>query len=154
MYAHTYNPIALIYYSHTFRRNMYMQWKVAVVWVMWVGAFSQSMRGSSFCRGGPTSDVERGSKYHYKRLASETPLPNIECWLGRFVRGSGPVLLRNPIFLGFSGGGVWCSPSGSAHAKGWVRLSCTVYHKSMILMACSRTGPFRALHHVCKYHFG
>ena len=32
--------------------------------------------------------------------------PNIECWHGSFVifRGSGPVLLSNPIFFDFSGG--------------------------------------------------
>ena len=41
--------------------------------------------------------------------------PNIECWIGSFVllRGSGPVLLRNPIFLLFSRG--VRTPSGSVH---------------------------------------
>ena len=57
---------------------------------------------------------EEGSKYHYSwatKVVSETPFkwrsmagrrwPNIECWIGSFVilRGSGLVLLRNPIFL-------------------------------------------------------
>ena len=44
--------------------------------------------------------------------------PNIECWLGSFVifRGSGPVLLRNHIFLWFfMGSGPLCPTSGSAH---------------------------------------
>ena len=37
--------------------------------------------------------------------------PKIECWLSSFVifSGSGPVLLRNPILLYFSGGG-WSGP--------------------------------------------
>ena len=37
---------------------------------------------------------------------------NIECWLKRFVifRGSGPVLLRNPIFFIFQGGGGGLDP--------------------------------------------
>ena len=38
-----------------------------------------------------------------------------------FIRGSGPVLLRNPIALCFSGGGGGgtdsCPPSGSAHVR-------------------------------------
>ena len=62
-----------------------------------------------------------GSKYHYKRVIIGPPAkrhwngvslayrwwPNIECWLGSFVifRGSGPVLLRNPIVLWFFSGG-------------------------------------------------
>ena len=47
----------------------------------------------------------------HQRAASETPfkwrfaggpmMAHIECWIGSFVilSGSGPVLLRNPIFL-------------------------------------------------------
>ena len=46
--------------------------------------------------------------------------PNIEFWLGSFVifSGSGPILLGNPIFMIFQGGGGGkdpLSPSGSAH---------------------------------------
>ena len=53
----------------------------------------------------------------HQRPASETPFngvplagrygPNIECWIDSFVilRGSGPELLSNPIFLKFSRGG-------------------------------------------------
>ena len=64
---------------------------------------------------------EGGSKYHYKWVIISPPAkrhlngvslacrwwPNIECWLENSVtfRGSGQVLLRNPIFLWFSGGG-------------------------------------------------
>ena len=42
----------------------------------------------------------------FRWRANEGPI-NIECWIGRFVilRGSGPVLLRNPIFRNFPGGG-------------------------------------------------
>ena len=63
----------------------------------------------------------RGTKYHYKRAIIGPPVkhnlngvslacrwwPYIEWWLGSFVifRGSGPVLLRKPIFCDFSGGG-------------------------------------------------
>ena len=66
---------------------------------------------------------EGGSKYHYKRAIIGPPAkrhlngvslacrwwPNIECWLEWFVifRGSGPILLRNPLFWWiFRGGGV------------------------------------------------
>ena len=62
--------------------------------------------------------------------------PTIECWLGSFVsfRGSGSILLGNPIFLWFfrgGGGGVRipCTPSGSAHGmhlKGGTCLKCSV----------------------------
>ena len=65
----------------------------------------------------------------HHRPASETPLngvsiagrcwPNIESWLSScdFSRGSGPVLLENPIFFViFQGGsGPPVPPSGSAH---------------------------------------
>ena len=63
---------------------------------------------------------EEWSKYHYKRAINGPPAKrhlngvslagrwwsNIECWIGSFVvlRGSGPVLLRNPLFLYFPGG--------------------------------------------------
>ena len=72
----------------------------------------------SFVREGPTLIFfwgERGSKNHQKvgnyRPASKVPLKwrfaggpimaHIECWLGSFViyKGSGPVLLGNPINL-------------------------------------------------------
>ena len=62
------------------------------------------------------------SKYHYNRATIVSPAkchsngvllawwwwPNIECWPGSFVifKGSGPVLLSNPIFLWFFRG-VW-----------------------------------------------
>ena len=49
---------------------------------------------------------EEGSKNHYYRVINGVSLasrwwPNIECWIGSFViiRGSGPALLRNPIFM-------------------------------------------------------
>ena len=62
----------------------------------------------SFIRGGPTLTffvcylVDEGREdpnITIRWPASEWP--NIECWLGSFVlfRGSGPVLLRNPILL-------------------------------------------------------
>ena len=74
--------------------------------------------------------------YHYKRALFGPPAkrylngvslacqfwPKIESWLGSFtiLRGSGPVLLKNPIFLRFSRGGPDPlsppPPSGSAHA--------------------------------------
>ena len=77
---------------------------------------------------------EVGSKYHYKRAIIDSPAksnlngvslacrcwPNIENWLGSSVifRGSGPALLRNPIFCDFTegGGSGPCPPSGFAHA--------------------------------------
>ena len=79
----------------------------------------------SFVRGGPTlTSVLEGrddpSEFNYKRAIIGPPAkrhlygvslacrkwPKIECWLGSFVffRGSGPVLLRNPIFCDFPGG--------------------------------------------------
>ena len=68
-----------------------------------------------------------GSKYHYKRAIIGPPTkrhlngvslacrswPVIECWLGSFMifRGSGPVLLRNPIFVvSFRGVQTPCPP--------------------------------------------
>ena len=87
------------------------------------------MRGSrKFCQRGSNFENaifswwgEGGPKYHYKRAVTG-PLakrhlngvslacrwwPKIECWLCSFVilRGSGPILLRNPKFLWFSGVG-------------------------------------------------
>ena len=70
-------------------------------------------------------------KAGHHRPASETPSngvsqtarywPNIGCWLGSFLiyRGSGPVLLSNPIDCAFSRGGVQtpCPLSESAHGK-------------------------------------
>ena len=73
------------------------------------------------------------NKYHFKRAIIDPPAkrhfndvllmgwwwPNIERWNGYFVilRGSGPVLLRSPIFFKFSRGGGPdpLSPFGSAH---------------------------------------
>ena len=60
--------------------------------------------------------------------------PTIECWLGSFVsfRGSGSILLGNPIFCDFSGGGGGSGPlypSGSANGmrlKGGTCLKCSV----------------------------
>ena len=93
------------------------------------------MRGSrKFCQGRSNFDEfffvffcfitwwgEEGSKYHFKRAINGPPAkrhlngvslagrwwPNIECWIVSFfiLRGSGPVLLRNPIFLYFFRGG-------------------------------------------------
>ena len=75
----------------------------------------------SFVREGPTLTFffslmgEELSKYHYKRALFGPPAkrhlngvslacrfwPKIESWLGSFtiLRGSGAVLLKNPIFL-------------------------------------------------------
>ena len=82
----------------------------------------------SFARGDPTFFFsfffslmrEEESKYHYSWSIIGPPArrhlngvslvgrwwPNIEWWIGSLVilRGSGPVLLRNPIFLSFSRG--------------------------------------------------
>ena len=81
------------------------------------------MRGSrKFCQRGSNADNvffsmmgEELSRYHYKRALFGPPAkrhlngvslacrfwPKIESWLGSFtiLRGSGPVLLKNPIFL-------------------------------------------------------
>ena len=77
--------------------------------------------------------VMSGSKYYLFRAIIGPPAkrhlngvslagrwwPNIECWIGSLVilRGSGPVLLRIPIFLYFPGGSGPPVPalSGSAH---------------------------------------
>ena len=60
------------------------------------------MRGSrKFYRGGPTLTfflVVRGSKYLKKR-ADDGPTLNAGLAVLLFFRGSGRVLLRNPIFL-------------------------------------------------------
>ena len=79
--------------------------------------------------------IQISLKADHHQPASETPLngvslacrwwPNVECWLGSFenFKGSGPVLLRNSIFLWFFRGGGGggpdpLSPSGSAHGTG------------------------------------
>ena len=48
----------------------------------------------------PTSEMPKW------RFAGGPMMPNIECWLSSLVnfRGSGPLLLRNPIFCNISGG--------------------------------------------------
>ena len=61
-----------------------------------------------FCGDGER--IEMPLKVGHHRHASETPLkwPTIECWFGSFVifRGSGSILLGNPIFFViFRGGG-------------------------------------------------
>ena len=75
----------------------------------------------SFVRGVPILIffylVEEERKY-----PNTTIRGHIECLLGSSVifRGSGPVLLRNPLFFViFQGRGVRtpCSPSGSAHVE-------------------------------------
>ena len=70
--------------------------------------------------------IQISLKAGHHRPASETPLngvslacrwwPNVECWLGSFENswGSGPVLLRNSIFLWFFGGG-----GGGGGGGGW-----------------------------------
>ena len=59
----------------------------------------------------------RGPKYHLKQaIINLTCRPQIECWLGSFVifRGSGPVLLKNPILFPGRGSRPSVTPSGSA----------------------------------------
>ena len=57
----------------------------------------------AFCSFG-----EERIQYHYKRAIISTPARHIGFAALWFFRGSGPVLLRNPIFLWlFSGDGVW-----------------------------------------------
>ena len=78
----------------------------------------------SFFRGGPTLSMvflrrERGSRYHKKRanigpvakrhfaggpIVAQHNTLNARLKDLLFFRGSGPVLLRNPIFLSFSRG--------------------------------------------------
>ena len=100
-------------------------------------------RSRKFCQRGSNFEIfffpqgrEDPNKYHYKWAIIDPPAkrhltgvslagpwrPNIVCWIGSFVilRGSWPVLLRNPIFCNFPGsggvGGPPVLPSGSAHA--------------------------------------
>ena len=81
-------------------------------------------RGSNFFLVNEWIQISLKSGHHRPATDNGVSLvcrwwPNIECWLGSFVifRGSGPVLLRNPIFLWFFRGGPDpLSPtSGSAH---------------------------------------
>ena len=97
---------------------------------IWSGSELWQRFFSSFLR----ERIQITQKAGHHRPASETHLngvslacrwwPNVECWLGNFenFRGSGPVLLRNSIFLWFFrwGWGVRtpCPPSGSAHGTG------------------------------------
>ena len=79
--------------------------------------------------------------------------PNIECWLCD-LRGSGPVLLRNPIFCNFPGGG-----SGSpVPTPIWIR-TCWWYSLLKSYWMCdSKTSEFSNYghHHVSVNvrHFG
>ena len=87
--------------------------------------------------------------------ASETPLngvllacrwwPNVECWLGSFEnsRGSGPVLLRNSIFLWFfrRGGGGGPDPLSPL----WIRTMYTlieIYWKPILSCASAFVRHF------------
>ena len=88
----------------------------------------------------------------YHRSASETPfkwrfagvpmMAQLEFWLGSFVilRGSGPVLLRNPIFLWFQAGPgppvptLWirkghCVTLNKVHCYKIQRESCVLRHR-------------------------
>ena len=81
-----------------------------LIWIRTLRTFFKGERIQISLKGG------------HHRPASETPLngvslacrwwPNVECWLGRFenFRGSGPVLLRNSIFLWYFRWGVPAPP--------------------------------------------
>ena len=94
--------------------------KLWITWHLALTCNTKNMRGSrKFCQRGSNSDnVERGSKYRWKRTVIGLPARsnlngvslsgrwwlNIECRLGslfRFLMGSGQVLLRYPITLWF-----------------------------------------------------
>ena len=73
-------------------------------------------------KSGPSSARQRNAiEMVFRWRADEWP--TIKCWLGSFeiFRGSGSILLGNPIFLRFfmGGGGVRTHypPSGSAHVE-------------------------------------
>ena len=97
-----------------------------------IESIRNAMRGSrNFCQRGSNFDKfffffkgrDDPSKFHYKWAINVLLACKIKCWLGRFFRGSGSVLLRNPIFLWFFRGGPDPlfppppPPSGSAPAK-------------------------------------
>ena len=99
---------------------------------------------------------------HY-RHASKTPFingvslacqwsPNIECWLGSLVnlRGSGPVLLRKPIFLWFfMGGGGGADPLSTLWIREWWERCCSVIF-SHLLKYCLPIFKNNANHKNCK----
>ena len=91
--------------------------------------------------------IQISLKAGHHRPASETPLngvslacrwqPNVECWLGSFEnsRGSGPVLLRNSIFLQGGGGPDPLSPS-------WIR----AWNRTMYSLIEITENPFYRAH--------
>ena len=99
--------------------------------------------------------------------ASEMPLngvslacrrwPNVECWLGclRNFRGSGPILLRNSIFLWFFRGGggspdLLPPPFGTAHGTGQcILIEIHVYWKPFFI---ARIGFYTTLHTFYRMH--
>ena len=86
---------------------------------LWHGPMCRSRK---CCQRGSNTDFSFDAKYQYIWAIIGLPAkhhltgisracrwwPNIECWLGSFVifKGSGPVLLRNTIFLWFNRG-IW-----------------------------------------------
>ena len=81
------------------------------------------MHGSrTFCQRGPKchlklTTIGLSAKRLWNGVLLACQWPTIECWLGSFVifRGSGSILLGNPIFCDFSEGPDPLSPSGFAH---------------------------------------
>ena len=70
------------------------------------------MHGSrTFCQRGPKchlklTTIGPSAKRLWNGVLLASQWPTVECWLGSFVifRGSGSILLGNPIFCDFSGG--------------------------------------------------
>ena len=96
--------------------------------------------------------IQISQKAGHHRPASETPLngvslacwwwPNVECWLGSFenFRGSGPVLLRNSMFLWFFrwGGRGVPDPLSPLWIRAWDRTKSTlieIYWKPILSCA-------------------
>ena len=111
-----YSTVLMLCMHAFYRMSKCLNWRNILSWI----PFGSDLDPNSdnvfiFFFKGERIQISLKAGHHWP--ASETPLngvsmawrwwPNVECWLGSFEnsRGSGPVLLRNSIFLCYSGGG-------------------------------------------------
>ena len=115
-----------------------LNWRNILSWIPFgsdLDPNSDNVFSSSFFK---RERIQISLKAGHHRPASETPLngvllacrwwPNVECWLGSFenFKRSGPVLLRNSIFLLFFRRGRGPDPLSPLWIRAWDRIMYTL----------------------------
>ena len=123
---------------------------------IWSGSELWQRFFSSFFKG---ERIQKSQKAGHHWPASETPLngvslacrrwPNVECWLGSFenFRWSGPVLLRNSIFLWFFRWRGGPDPLSPIWIRAWDRTISTliqIYRKPILLCVSALRTFYRS----------